>query len=146
VTRVRVAFDRAPAPDAADELPPLAPRRIWEVDVDAVRGIVPAVLGREGMRRVLARHGVPDAGRDARLALDIVARCLRPCSLAEDVERELDRRTAGLRHFCARSPVAMLAAWWAQADDEDRPALLWSIASDPRLDLDRAAWPRPCAG
>jgi hypothetical protein len=40
----------------------------------------------------------------------------------------------------------MLAAWWAQADDEDRPALLWSIASDRRLDLDRAARPRPCAG
>jgi hypothetical protein len=146
VTRVRVAFDRAPAPGAADEAPSPPPRRIWEVDVNALRGIVPAVLGRDGMRRVLARHGVREAGRDAQLALELVARCLRPCALAEDVERELDRRTAGLRHFCARSPVAMLAAWWAEADDEDRPALLWSIASDPRLDLDRAARPRACAG
>ncbi|MFL5262275.1 MAG: hypothetical protein ACJ79L_07715 [Anaeromyxobacteraceae bacterium] len=114
------------------------PRRIWEVDVDALLVVVPLVLGREGMRRVLANHGLAGAANDAALAYELVARCQRPCTLADEVERALDRRTSRLRQFALRCPTAVLSGWWAGADEEERPALLWCVASDPRFDLDAA--------
>jgi hypothetical protein len=65
-------------------------------------------------------------------------RCQRPCTLADEVERALDLRTSRLRQFALRCPTAVLSEWWAGADEEELPALLWCVASDPRFDLDAA--------
>jgi hypothetical protein len=140
VTRARVAREPAGAAGGEVERERTAPgpRRIWEVDVQALLVVVPLVLGRDGMRRALASHGLAAPANDAALACELVARCQRPCALAEEVERALDRRTARLRQFALRCPGAVLAEWWAGADEEDRPALLWCVASDPRFDLDAA--------
>ena len=141
MTRVRLAS--APLrmqrdADPAEATERRRPRRIWEVDVSALLLVVPLLLGRQGMEDVFANIGLDGPERGDDLLLDLIVRCQRPCGLAEEVERQLDRRTSRQRYFCLRCPVSVLADWWAAAGEEERPALLWCIASDSRFDLEAA--------
>jgi hypothetical protein len=141
MTRVRFACEPPPAGAAERAADSAPPRRIWEVDVGALKVVLAALLGREGLSAVLARLDLerPRVEREEALLVDVALRCQRRCALAEEVERQLDLRTSNLRHFTARCPLGVLATWWAEAErceEAERSALLWSLATDPRLDLD----------
>lgn len=69
--------------------------------------------------------------------------CSIRCTLAEDVEAALQRRTERLAALVERSPMIALADRWSRDREvlscEDVAGLLWCLSRDPRPHLEKLA-------
>lgn len=110
-------------------------RRLWELGSHAhcpVIGVcLPLAAIRRLARKVLGGEPVAD---DYEVHCGMVADCKLRTSMAEAVQRDLDRRfLLPLRRAAAAKTEADLTAWWdAQRASTDLPGALWATLTHPR--------------
>lgn len=134
-SRAFLATPPAPLRDETADAP--LPRRIWEVEPDALFVVVGVLLDRDELNILHDGGSRPLGGlRDDVLLATVVSGCSVPGAFAESVERLLDQRTRCLRRHLGTCPMAELAGWWLgareRATGEELGALLWSLACDRR--------------
>lgn len=116
--------------------PPEAPRRIWEIETDAVFLAVGVLLESSTVARLLELEESPEAAREDAAVAALVERCRQPGSVAAAVERALDEATEATRGHVRGCPMFELAGWWLRsrqcATGPYLAALLWSLARDGR--------------
>jgi hypothetical protein len=112
-------------------------RRIWELGTHAHCPVVGVCLPIRAMRRLVDKVvGGTAMGDDYALHCGVIAECRSRTTMAEAVQRELDRRCALAVRQAARAKCPdALSKWWrdAQAGD-DVAGALWATLTHPRCD------------
>ncbi len=110
-------------------------RRLWELDAHAHCPIVGVCLPLETLRRLASRvlGGEPMAD-DYELHCGVVTDCRLRTTMAQAVQRELDRRYAlALRQAAQAKNTPALVAWWEEAlHRQDVAGALWATLTHPR--------------
>jgi len=110
-------------------------RRLWDLPPAAHCPVLGVCLPIQALRRLFdRRHGPRPAGDDHALHRSAVAACGSRGPLAEDLQRELDRRhLLALRRAAQAKTTEALAAWWdAALDGPDTAGAFWAVLTHPR--------------
>ncbi len=110
-------------------------RRLWELDSHAhcpVVGVcLPIAVLRRLVDKVLAGRAVAD---DYELHCGVIAECRQRTTIAEAVQRELDRRCMlALRQAAQAKTTEALAAWWRESSQgKDLAGAFWATLTHAR--------------
>jgi hypothetical protein len=112
-------------------------RRLWELDGHAHCPVIGVCLPIASLRAVVGKAlGGQALADDYELHCGAIAECKRRSTIAEAIQRELDRRCALALNRSAKAKTAeALAEWWREASQgQDLAGALWATLTHPRCD------------
>ncbi len=112
-------------------------RRLWELDTHAHCPVVGVCLPIAALRRLIDKQlGAQAVADDYELHCGAITECKRRTSMAEAMQKELDRRCAlALRQAALAKSTDALTDWWCQASaGSDLPGAFWATLTHPRCD------------
>jgi len=112
-------------------------RRIWELATHAHCPVVGVCLPIRALRRLVDKVvGGTAIADDYDLHCGVIAECKQRSTMAEAVQRELDRRYAlALRQAARAKSTEALAQWWREGQaGDDVAGALWSTLTHSRCD------------
>lgn len=116
-----------------------ARRKLWELSPGAPCPVTGVCLRFEELGRLARRAGLLDVGpTEYELHVAVVSECRRRTPLAEQVQRELDRRyDLFLRKSLKLKTEEALAHWWDEcAIGTDWAGVFWAVLTHPRCGED----------